>query len=129
MQLGIDFGTTRTVAAVCDCGNAPVVRFERPDGHVVEHIPSLVARGPDGFCYGWEAAEALAEGAAGLRSFKRLLSGTGARLDQDVVVGGVSMRLHALMVGFLGHVREALRNALPESQGEDFEAMIAVPAG
>ncbi|MEM6929628.1 MAG: Hsp70 family protein, partial [Myxococcota bacterium] len=45
------------------------------------------------------------------------------------VGGGVSVRLHALMVGFLEHVRDALRSALPESQGEDFEAMIAVPAG
>ncbi len=129
MKLGIDFGTTRTVVAVCDRGNTPVVRFERPDGHVADHVPSLVVGGPEGWRYGWDAALALAEGGAGLRSFKRLLSGADARLDQDVVVGGTTAKLHALVVGFLGHLRERLVEALPEAAGESLEAMIAVPAG
>jgi molecular chaperone DnaK (HSP70) len=32
MRLGIDFGTTRIVAAAADRGNYPLVGFESPDG-------------------------------------------------------------------------------------------------
>ena len=44
MRLGIDFGTTHTVAALVDRGNYPVVSYEWGDS-----VPSLVAvRASDG---------------------------------------------------------------------------------
>ena len=43
MRLGVDLGTSRTVVAVADRGNFPVVGFAAPNGDVVEHYPSLTA--------------------------------------------------------------------------------------
>jgi molecular chaperone DnaK (HSP70) len=43
MKLGIDFGTTRIVAAAADRGNYPLVGFESPDGQAREWFPPLVA--------------------------------------------------------------------------------------
>ena len=75
MRLGIDFGTTHTVAAVVDRGNYPVVSYESGDV-----MPSLAAvRSSDGALrYGNEAA-AVAQDAdwTVLRSFKRLLADAG----------------------------------------------------
>lgn len=39
MRLGIDFGTTRIVAAAADRGNYPVISFECPDGAAREWAP------------------------------------------------------------------------------------------
>jgi molecular chaperone DnaK len=43
MRVGIDFGTTHTVAAVVDCGNYLVASF---DG--VDTLPSLIAANASG---------------------------------------------------------------------------------
>jgi molecular chaperone DnaK (HSP70) len=42
VKLGIDFGTTRIVAAAVDRGNYPVVKFDTRDG-TADWFPSLVA--------------------------------------------------------------------------------------
>ena len=46
MKLGIDFGTTRIVAAAVDRGNYPVITFEDSEGAAREWFPpsSLRAR-------------------------------------------------------------------------------------
>jgi molecular chaperone DnaK len=66
MRVGIDFGTTHTVAAVVDRGNYPVVSF---DG--VDTWPSLIAANDVGeLRFGLDAAAARHEpGWAVLRSF------------------------------------------------------------
>ena len=61
MKLGIDLGTTRTIVALVDRGNYPVVSFTDPDGDSVEHIPSVVAREGDRLVYGFEAERAASE--------------------------------------------------------------------
>ena len=43
MKLGIDFGTTRIVAAAVDRGNYPVLAFEDSEGAAREWIPPVVA--------------------------------------------------------------------------------------
>ena len=43
MQLGIDFGTTRTIVAVADRGNYPVASFENNHGDFQEWVLSLIA--------------------------------------------------------------------------------------
>jgi len=132
MRLGIDFGTTRTVVAVCDHGNTPVVGFEGPDGTTHDHIPSLVALRGDELRYGWHAAAVVGEaGWSSLRAFKRLLSGTDAHPQRTVDLGGRALGLHDLMVGFLTHVRDQLETAsnAPGVDAGPHEVFVAVPAG
>ncbi len=43
MQLGVDFGTTRTVVALAERGNYPVVDFVGQDGDATSAVPSMVA--------------------------------------------------------------------------------------
>jgi len=57
MKIGIDFGTTRIVAAAPDRGNFPLVNFEAPDGRVRDWFPALLAVSGDKRAYEWEAVE------------------------------------------------------------------------
>ena len=43
MKLGIDFGTTRIVAAAVDRGNYPVIAFEDAEGAAREWFPPVIA--------------------------------------------------------------------------------------
>src|SRR5215475_10204815 len=74
MRLGIDLGTTRTLVAMVDRGNYPVVTFENPDGDFQEWFPSLLAiRGAER-CYGFDAVLRMSEPDWTIhRSFKRHL--------------------------------------------------------
>src|SRR5580693_1493691 len=55
VQLGIDFGTTRTVVACADRGNHPVVCFTDASGDTVAWIPSVVAERDGELRYGLDA--------------------------------------------------------------------------
>src|SRR5882757_3437072 len=81
MRVGIDFGTTHTVAAVVDRGNYPVVSF---DG--VDTWPSLVAANDAGeLRFGLDAAAVRHDPDwSVLRSFKRLLNDAGPRTTVDL---------------------------------------------
>lgn len=126
MKLGIDFGTTHTVVAIVDRGNYPAVAFE--DGNA---IPSCVAvRLADGALrYGTEAA-ALAEDPDWrlLRSFKRLLHDAGPLTE--VAVGGFSLPIAELLVGYLKNVREELlyRSNASIKKRDALEVAVSVPA-
>ena len=125
MRVGIDFGTTHTVAAIVDRGNYPVVSF---DG--VDTWPSLVAANADGeLRFGLDAAAVRHEpGWAVLRSFKHLLNDAGPRTE--VRLGGHSYWLADLLTGFLTQLKSDLHdrsNACLEP-GERVEAAISVPA-
>ncbi|MBS1150341.1 MAG: DnaK family protein [Myxococcaceae bacterium] len=126
MKLGIDFGTTNTVAAFADRGNYPVVAF---DGATA--IPSVIAvrRADAALCFG-EAAVAVARDPkwALLRSFKRLLADAGPLTE--VVVGGHPFKIADLLTSFLGHVREELtaRSNAGLKKGEPLQAAVSVPA-
>ena len=61
MKFGIDLGTTRTIVALVDRGNYPVVSFSDPDGDTADHFPSAVARRGDRLVFGFEAERAAAE--------------------------------------------------------------------
>jgi len=130
MQLGIDFGTTRTVVAACDRGNTPVVHFEGPDGSMRDHIPTLVASDGQQLRFGWDAAHVLGTpGWVGLRDLKRRLSGDDAPLDEPVDIGGLQQTVHQLLTGFLTHVHDALEQSNAPGGGPPHRASIAVPAG
>ena len=125
MRIGIDFGTTHTVAAVVDRGNYPVVSF---DG--VDTWPSLVAANAAGeLRFGLDAAAVRHEpGWSVLRSFKRLLNDAGPRTEVDL--GGRSYRLADLLTSFLGQLKSDLqhRSNAGLAPGERVEAAISVPA-
>ncbi len=125
MRVGIDFGTTHTVAAVVDRGNYPVVSF---DG--VDTWPSLIAADNAGeLRFGLDAAAVRHDPAwSVLRSFKRLLSDAGPRTTVDLA--GRSYLLADLFTGFLAQFRSDLqtRSNIELPAGERVEAAISVPA-
>ncbi|MBB5832946.1 Hsp70 family protein [Brachybacterium aquaticum] len=108
MRIGIDMGTTRTIAAGADRGNYPVLHFLDPDGDAHEHFPSLIALDGEELVHGFEAERAARAGAPHLRSFKRLLGDPGTHPGTTVELGGREFALLDLMTAYLTAVREAL---------------------
>jgi len=125
MRVGIDFGTTHTVAAVVDRGNYPVVSF---DG--VDAWPSVIAANAAGeLRFGLDAVTVRHEaGWSVLRSFKRLLNHAGPRTE--VNLAGRNYPLADLLAGFLAQLKNDLqhRSNADVEPGETIEAAISVPA-
>lgn len=125
MRLGIDFGTTHTVAALVDRGNYPVAPLGEHDV-----CPSMLAAHPDGrLLYGRDAAAVRAAREPGwrvLRSMKRLLHGAGPLTE--VELAGRAYLLCDLFAGFLSHVRELICKHSGRSPKEALETAISVPA-
>jgi molecular chaperone DnaK (HSP70) len=129
MRLGIDFGTTRIVAAFVDRGNYPVVVFEAPDGNSFEWFPPLVAVNGEQRRYGWEAWAAQEEpGWTVVRSLKRGLDYAGPLTL--VQIGDQKIPMQDL----LRELALALRNSLlecstlPANKNETLDVMLGVPA-
>ena len=125
MRLGIDFGTTHTVAALVDRGNYPVVPLGEHDV-----CPSLLAAHTDGrVVYGRDAAAVSAAREPGwhfLRSFKRRLHG--ASPITEVELAGRVFLLSDLCAGFLSHVHEVICSHIRRAPKEMIDAAISVPA-
>src|SRR5262245_16808301 len=123
MRLGIDFGTTRTLAAVVDRGNYPIATFENADGDFQEWFPSLIAiRGAER-CYGLDAVSKTNEPDWTIhRSFKRSF---GAIAPNGTLFGIPA----AIVVGeFLTSLRVALEKRSNLDISAPLEAVIGVPA-
>jgi molecular chaperone DnaK (HSP70) len=130
VQLGIDFGTTKTVVAVCDRGNYPVLHFQADGGDTLDGIPSIVAEKDGVLRYGLDAL--IDEpGWTVVRSFKRALGEPGGP-ERTIRVGSVDVPMFELLVGFASALRRAiLEHAnLPKSKKKDKElrAVVATPA-
>lgn len=125
MKVGIDFGTTHTVAAVVDRGNYPVVSF---DG--VDTWPSVIAANHAGeLRFGLDAAAVRHDPDwSVLRSFKRLLNDAGPTTTVDLA--GRRYRLADLFTGFLAQLKSDLQNRsnIDLAPTERVEAAISVPA-
>lgn len=126
MRLGIDFGTTHTVAALVDRGNYPVVSFDWGDV-----LPSVVAvhTASGALRYGPEALAVVGEPEFELvRSFKRRLAEAGplTRLE----VGGRDFLLADVLAGHFARLRDEIlqqSNALV-GHDEPLELAVSVPA-
>jgi molecular chaperone DnaK (HSP70) len=123
MRLGIDFGTTRTIVAVADRGNYPVVTFENAEGDFQEWFPCLVAIRGNERAYGFDAV-ALAEqpGWTIHRSFKRLLDSAS---PNGSIVG---VPVFTLLGEFLASLRRALETQSNTQIEPPLEVAIGVPA-
>lgn len=129
MRIGIDFGTTRVVAAAVDRGNFPLVNFETPDGQVRDWFPPVAAVRGNERIYGWEAVAAQAdESWTVLRSLKRWLRTAGPHTDVHVAEQTLPLRL--LMAEMMGALRTQLLeySNLGAGAEEPLEIVLGVPA-
>ncbi len=123
MRLGVDFGTTRTVVALADRGNYPLLSFPDENGDEHEYIPCVIARSERGMLYGFEAG---ASGLPLLRSVKRQLASP-VNAASTVRVGDGEFPLLDILTGFLFHVASAIRTTTGIGT-EPLEAVVGVPA-
>jgi molecular chaperone DnaK len=124
MKLGIDFGTTRIIAAAADRGNYPIIDFETPEG-TCDWIPSVVAARGSEVRFGWDAWRIQTEPDwTVLRSVKRYLER--ASPESRLAIGDHDF----LLVDLIGGLARALYGALRARFGESapLEAMLGVPA-
>ena len=129
MKLGIDFGTTRIVAAAADRGNYPLIAFESPDGQAREWFPPLVALRRNERRFGWAAWAVQNEADwTVLRSLKRLLKSAGP--TTQVELAGCDVPVIELATELLSAFRQQLRQAstMSTDRAEPIEVMIGVPA-
>jgi molecular chaperone DnaK (HSP70) len=133
MRLGIDFGTTRTVVAVSDRGNYPVVTFQDESNNPVDWYPSVAAERRGELRFGFDALEVASDPEwAVLRSFKRLLNGPRSAPDFEVQIGTTTLPGSELIARFLRSLRDAVltRSNRPKSPDDDgtLRAVVATPA-
>lgn len=130
--LGIDLGTTRTVVAVSDRGNYPVLPFTDGEGDDHFYLPSVSALTPAGLVHGFRARQAARQGAPLLRSLKRLLASPRTTWSTPVRLGGQELAVGEVLTSYLRHLREEIA-ALPALAEVDLAAattsvVVAVPA-
>lgn len=132
MNLGIDFGTTRTVVAQSDRGNYPVVTFFDGAGAAAEYYPTVLAEREGQLRFGFDALEAAREpGWTLVRSFKRFLGQKGVTPSHVVRLGSSDHALGDVVTGFLASLRHALVNASNApalKDGEALRAFVSTPA-
>jgi len=135
VKLGIDFGTTRIVAAAADRGNYPLVAFDSGDGQMREWYPPLVAARGNERVYGWNAwAVQDHSGTVSrrdwtvVRSLKRYLKDAGPSTLLDFA--GSKVTVIELVTELLSAFRRQLRQAstLSLDRAEPLEVVIGVPA-
>lgn len=129
MRFGIDFGTTRTIAAVVDRGNYPVMGVEDVLGDAHDYIPSVVALDGDRLVAGWEAVALGEDTPTLIRSFKRLLTAEEVTAATPVRMGDAHRPLGEVLEVFATYVIERIRHHQRQI-GDDspVEAVVGVPA-
>jgi len=129
MILGIDFGTSRTVAASSEDGDYAVCRFNC-NGKIREYIPALIAVKDGALKFGWEAVACENDPDVYLmRSLKRMVGYYPPDLDFELAPD-VHFSVLELAALFMEHVQKMLRNNSNLTIGKDepIAVMIATPA-
>ncbi|MGA1795097.1 MAG: Hsp70 family protein [bacterium] len=129
MILGVDFGTSHTVAASLEDGTYTVCRFTC-NGESKEYIPSLIAVKDGSIKFGWDAVSCENDPNVYLmRSLKRMCGHCPPDLDVELAPD-VHVTILELTALFLGHVKEMLKNnsSLSIDKDKPIEVMIATPA-
>ena len=129
MKLGIDFGTTRVVAAAVDRGNYPVIQFETSDDAIADWYPPLIAVRGEERLYGWEAFSRQGDRAwTIIRSIKKLLSESGPHTQ--IEVSGHAWPLHQLLEELTANFKDSLlsRSNAPGDPDGPLEIYLGVPA-
>jgi len=133
-RLGIDFGTTNTVAVAHDRGMFSVVLHEADTGAgriVQEVLPSAILLGPqpDQRFFGLEADRRFAQlgrtdGWTLIPSLKRQLRD----YAEGRMAGDADVDVAALLEGFLDSLAASIRTSLDLDDAEPLEAVITWPA-
>ncbi|MDT8445341.1 MAG: Hsp70 family protein [bacterium] len=129
MKLGIDFGTTHTVAALADQGNFPVVHFATADGDWFDYFPSLIAVKEGEARFGFEAFDLLeAPDWTIIRSIKTLIKHI--HTHEELEISGHQYPVMKLLIDFFAAFKEALiHQSSIEGLGlQSFTVSAAVPA-
>ncbi len=127
VQLGIDFGTTRTVVAMADRGNYPVLDFVDHAGDAASAIPSVIAARDGELRFGFDALAVAGDPTFTLLpSFKRLFA-RHASASHEVRIGDATVTLSALLTGFFAYVHHAISGRVRRAKGP-LRAAVAVPA-
>ncbi|AKK11649.1 Hsp70 family protein [Corynebacterium uterequi] len=127
MRVGIDFGTTRTVVAVADRGNYPVIAMRDAWGDSHDYLPSAVALRDDEITAGWEAL--TGDGATLARSFKRLLADPSVNGRTPVRMGEYSRPLYEVLSAYADEVARQIRRYQEEiGDTSTIQAVLGVPA-
>ncbi len=109
MILGIDFGTSHTVAASLEDGDYTVCRFNC-NGKSKEYIPLLIAVKDGSIKFGWDAVSCENDPNVYLmRSLKRMAGYYPPDLDFELAPN-VHITVLELTALFLEHVKEMLKN-------------------
>src|SRR6266481_5901806 len=111
MQLGIDFGTTRTVVAAADRGNYPILSFESPDDSSYDWFPSLLAVRTGERAYGWDAWSRQTDPEWTIvRSLKRVFDDAGPNTILQIA------NQHIPLMQVLAEMASALKACLPKER-------------
>jgi len=137
MRLGIDFGTTRTVVSATIKGEYPIVSFDTGTGYR-DYVPGMAAVRNGRLCYGWDAVDAMYQGAQGVvRSIKRVVGQLAP--DDPVPVAGFDVSAVELVTGYMNYLHSMLTERAKVDVMEkgrrkrfrikgDIQANVAVPA-
>ncbi len=133
VRLGIDFGTTRTVVAVCDRGNYPVLSFAGPRGESLDWYPTLAAFNGRKWVFGLHAKAVENDPKwTVLRSFKRMLSRPEVSPSSTMKVRGEEISLLDLLVSFVSALKHDILSGsnlpIATEPNEDIEVFVATPA-
>lgn len=132
MHLGIDFGTTRSVVALADRGNYPVVTFVGHEGDSYDYYPSVCASRGRELLFGFDALAVESDPTWDVhRSFKRFLHSTDGGFERQVAVGDRGLRVVDLVAEFLMQLKRDLQKRSSLPRGVDVTGLsvaLAVPA-
>lgn len=129
MQLGIDFGTTRTVVAYADRGNYPAVEFTDTEGDSHDYLPSMIGWNGAGLSFGFSAAADIGKGLPVLRSVKRELASSELSTSTQIAIRDQHFPLLEVLTCYLAELKRELHSSSTISTLLDTDPITSVVVG